>query len=257
MRSALEAAARDTTTLNADREAIARAVAAYPSVASIEIEPDFPHGMTIRVSERAAAAALVAGNRVVPTAADGTFLPGASASGLPRFSVQSLPTGRGLAPGSASAVVAVAGGVPPALRSRIKTIESDRGRGVVVPVENGPELIFGSGDRVAAKWAAATRVLADEKADGAAYIDVRIPERPAAGGLPAETVEPVATADPAPGGTPPVEPQAPATGTAEPTTQTPVTPQATPQQAPQQAPQPTPAAPIGGAGGGASPNTQP
>ncbi|UUY02045.1 hypothetical protein LRS13_15125 [Svornostia abyssi] len=47
----------------------------------------------------------------------------------------------------------------------------------------GPRLRFGRGDRLTAKWAAAARVLADEDAQGASYIDLRLPERPAAGGL--------------------------------------------------------------------------
>ncbi|MET0811192.1 MAG: hypothetical protein ABWY65_08780, partial [Thermoleophilaceae bacterium] len=57
-----------------------------------------------------------------------------------------------------------------------------------------PELIFGDARRARAKWAAAARVLADPEARGASYIDLRIPGRPAAGGLPAETVAPVAPA---------------------------------------------------------------
>ena len=38
------------------------------------------------------------------------------------------------------------------------------------------------------------RILADPEAAGASYIDVRLPGRPAAGGLPAETLAPVAPA---------------------------------------------------------------
>ena len=58
----------------------------------------------------------------------------------------------------------------------------------------GPELIFGTAERIGAKWAAAARVLADPDAAGAEYVDLRIPERPAAGGLPVETLAPVAPA---------------------------------------------------------------
>jgi hypothetical protein len=55
-------------------------------------------------------------------------------------------------------------------------------------------VIFGDATRLRAKWAAASRVLADLEASGASYVDVRLPGRPAAGGLPAETIVPVAPA---------------------------------------------------------------
>ena len=61
-------------------------------------------------------------------------------------------------------------------------------------MRDGPELIFGDATRARAKWIAATRVLADPEAEGASYIDVRLPGRPAAGGLPAATLAPVAPA---------------------------------------------------------------
>jgi cell division protein FtsQ len=54
---------------------------------------------------------------------------------------------------------------------------------VVAQLEDGTELVFGAPERLAAKWAAAARVLAAEDAEGATYVDVRIPERPVAGGL--------------------------------------------------------------------------
>jgi hypothetical protein len=58
-------------------------------------------------------------------------------------------------------------------------------------MRNGPDLIFGDATDLEAKWAAAARVLADASSRGATYVDLRLPERPAAGGLPAQTLEPV------------------------------------------------------------------
>jgi len=78
--------------------------------------------------------------------------------------------------------------------SRLEQVEREAERGLVVSVKDGPELIFGSTDRLTAKWAAAVRVLADPDAAGAEYLDLRLPERPAAGGLAVETVAPVAPA---------------------------------------------------------------
>ena len=48
---------------------------------------------------------------------------------------------------------------------------------------NGPRLILGAGDRARAKWVAAARVLGDAGSQGATYVDVRLPEQPAAGGF--------------------------------------------------------------------------
>ena len=58
---------------------------------------------------------------------------------------------------------------------------------------NGPELVFGDGEQREQKWAAAARVLAEISAQGATYLDLRIPGRVAAGGL-----APVDHADPRP-----------------------------------------------------------
>jgi hypothetical protein len=74
-------------------------------------------------------------------------------------------------------------------------------QGLIAVLTSGPKLRFGDGSRLEAKWIAATRVLHDPAARDAAYIDLRIPERPAAGGLSVEQggtqveqPDPVATA---------------------------------------------------------------
>jgi cell division protein FtsQ len=68
------------------------------------------------------------------------------------------------------------------------------GVGIVVQVRKGPELRFGDASRIPAKWMAAARVLAAAGARGATYIDLRLPERPAAGGLSTTSVIPLAPA---------------------------------------------------------------
>ena len=47
----------------------------------------------------------------------------------------------------------------------------------------GPQLFFGTPNRSEAKWIATARVLAEPSSAGAVYLDVRVPERVAAGGL--------------------------------------------------------------------------
>ena len=109
--------------------------------------------------------------------------------------------------GDGRAAAAVAGAAPPILRTRIVDVRRRSDDGLVANLRKGPELIFGSATRLRAKWEAAIRVLADLEARGTSYLDLRIPDRPAAGGLRAETVAPVAPAGTAT--TAPVAPAAP------------------------------------------------
>ncbi len=51
-----------------------------------------------------------------------------------------------------------------------------------VTLRGGIPVRFGNGSRATEKWAAAAAVLADPKLDSLTYLDVRVPERPAAGG---------------------------------------------------------------------------
>ncbi len=83
---------------------------------------------------------------------------------------------------SALAVVRLLGAAPEALRTRAVRAGDGRG-GLVVVLRDGPRLRFGGPDRLAAKWAAAARVLADPGSRGAEYLDLRLPDRPVAGRL--------------------------------------------------------------------------
>ncbi len=57
-------------------------------------------------------------------------------------------------------------------------------KGLTVVLRSGLLAYFGDATRPHAKWIALTRVLADPSSAGVAYIDVRLPERPAAGFAP-------------------------------------------------------------------------
>ena len=101
-----------------------------------------------------------------------------------------------------------------------------------------------------AKWTAAARVLADPSSRGAAYIDLRLPDRPAAGGLAAQTLAPLGTAEGPEGAAPATAaPQAATPAPAQPASPTPIQPQAPVI--------PAPSAPPQGTGGDATPNPQP
>jgi cell division protein FtsQ len=249
VRAALTSAGYTMTTLHVDHEGLERAVAHYPVVRELEVRPDFPHGLTIHVIEHHPAAFVRIGGEELPVAGDGTLLRGLPAEGrLPAIDVQGGARGERLTGRSALAAARIAGAVPGPLRGRLERVEARRQEGLVVELRSGPELIFGDTSRVRAKWVAAARVLADPDAKGATYIDLRLPDRPAAGGLPAATVTPVAPAghQVAPGtagagvggaATPPVAPAAPTGVTPAPATGVTTAPA-------QAAPAPDPTAPA-------------
>jgi cell division protein FtsQ len=195
VRAALSSAARTMTTLHVDREALERAVEGYPVVRGLEVSPDFPHGLRVHVIEYRPAAIAVSDAGRVPVAGDGTILRGVKVSGsLPTVDVDGALGTDFLADRTARRAAAVAGGAPAVLRERIVDVERRSDDGYVAELRDGPELIFGAATRLRAKWAAAARVLADLEARGASYVDLRIPGRPAVGGLAAATLTPVAPA---------------------------------------------------------------
>jgi cell division protein FtsQ len=182
IRSALERAARDMTTLHVREQALHDAVAPYPSVAGLRVDTDFPHGMHVEVLEHRPVAALeVDGNRT-PVSGGGIVLTGVQADRtLPMIHRDQIPAKR-IDDDRTKAALAVAAAAPEPLLERSERLAygSD---GLTVDLRDGPPLVFGSADDAVAKWAAAARVLAEPTAAGATYLDLRVPGRVAAGGL--------------------------------------------------------------------------
>jgi cell division protein FtsQ len=159
------------------------------------LNPDFPHTLRIRVIEHDPAAVAHTDGGRVAVAGDGTVLQGlAGEQRLPTITAHGTVRGGRLEDPAALAAARLAGGAPAALHGRVEKVRLRKRDGFVVLLRDGPELIFGEAMRTRAKWTAAARVLADRTAAGATYVDLRLPGRPAAGGLPAETVTPVAPA---------------------------------------------------------------
>ena len=131
--------------------------------------------------ERAPVVAIQSGGTTVAAARDGLVLRGLRARGLPTLRVRSVP-GERVTDRRTLGALGVAAGAPPELRDRIVRLWSGP-RGLTLDLRNGPDLIFGSGTDPARKWIAAVRVLADPSSAGATYLDLRVPERVAAGGL--------------------------------------------------------------------------
>ena len=225
VRDRLERAALDMTTLHVREDDLRRAVAAEPSILTLRATPDFPHGLRIDVTENRPVAAIeVPGSGLVPIAGNGTLMPGHRAAGaVPQVKPQGrAQVGRDggaaarLADDRSTALVRVAATAPPALLRRAGTIEQRAGEGIVVTLRNGPRVIFGDSARLRDKWRAAAGVLASAKSQGASYVDVRLADRPVAGGLKLpvdESGAPAPAAAPAPQTAVP-PPSTPATGSA-------------------------------------------
>jgi cell division protein FtsQ len=199
--SALQAAARNQTTLHVREQALKAATRQFASVEALRISTDFPHGMRIQVLERVPVAALVAGDQEIAATGDGRMLPGVVADGdLPVIRVDGALAGEFVQNRNTRTALAIAAAAPDELRKRIDRLWTGP-KGMMLALVDGPDLIFGDAADASRKWLAASRVLADESAAGATYLDLRIPERVAAGGLgpvPEPTPEPTPEANPQP-----------------------------------------------------------
>jgi len=195
IRSALDDAGLGMTTLHVRPRDLRDAVAEYPVVRSVIAQGSFPHKLTIEVDLNLPVAVLQSPSGRKPVAADGLLLPDVPVTrSLPALQTQATLPGERVTQGRPFDLVRVVGLAPAALRPRIKTVRFRPGVGLVVTLSAGPELRFGDASRLPAKWMAAARVLAAAGARGASYIDLRLPERPAAGGLPTASVMPLVPA---------------------------------------------------------------
>lgn len=182
--AALAGAARQMSTLDVNTAALRAAVASYPVVRSVRAIPSFPHGLRIEVIEQLPVAALTAGGARTAVAADGVVLGPALLSGsLPALSGFSEPLpGQHVHGPNLLAALTVLGAAPrPLARLAARVFTSPGGQGLTVAMRNGLLVYFGDASRPHAKWLSLARVLADPSSAGASYIDVRLPERPAAG----------------------------------------------------------------------------
>ena len=182
IRRVLEDAARDMTTMHVSQGDLQSAVAAYPQVKDIHVATHFPHGLEITVAEHNPVAVIVADGKRIPVSGDGRLLRAVAPGDITTVQMGTIPGGDRLTDRRASDAVAMLAAAPSALRARIQNVWTG-GHGLSARMSRGPLLYFGTTDRLDAKWAAVTRVLEDSQAAGALYLDVRIPERTAAGGL--------------------------------------------------------------------------
>jgi cell division protein FtsQ len=184
-RAMLVAAAKRMTTLHVNEDALRRALGAGATVEAVRVSTDFPHGLHIEVFEKAAVAVLQYGSERVAVGSGGVLLPDVRPipRALPAIAVGALPSGGRLGHGRARRLVAAAAAAPTAVRNRLLRLRELPAKGLVAYLRNGPEVILGDATELRAKWTAAAAILADPMSRGASYIDVRLPDRPVAGGL--------------------------------------------------------------------------
>jgi cell division septal protein FtsQ len=210
--AALTGAAHNMSTLDVKLTALRAAVASYPIVRSIQAHASFPHSLRVEVLEQPPVAELAVDGVRTAVAADGIVLgPDYLSSSLPLAdageadAASPLPAvGQSVRGGSLLQALSVLGAAPPALARAVTNVYSGS-KGLTLALRGGLLAYFGDGTRPHAKWIALTRVLADPSSAGAAYIDVRLPERSAAGFAPGTTgpdtssseSEPSSASDPA------------------------------------------------------------
>jgi cell division protein FtsQ len=186
--SALTAAARRMSTLDVRPGELRAAVSAYPIVARLEVHASLPHSLSIRVVEQSPVAAVAVAGARSAVAADGVVLGAAHLDGsLPALSATApLTPGERVRNPALLAALAVLGAAPPALAAQTERAFTGS-KGLTLVLHGGVSAYFGDATRPHAKWLALARVLADPSSAGAAYVDVRVPERPAAGFAPGVT----------------------------------------------------------------------
>lgn len=183
IRAALDEEGRRQSTFNPSEDDLMAAVADYPEVAAVRVSAHPPFRLDLTVVMRPPVGRAQIGGRSFTVAGDGTVLERADEAAVPKLddTLGSLLLRDGRLTGDGGAL-AVLAGAPETLLELVRTVRRGQS-GLEVELQRGPRLIFGSAEHAADKWAAATAVIADGNATRATYIDVRVPGRPAVGGL--------------------------------------------------------------------------
>jgi cell division protein FtsQ len=183
IRSALEQVSGDMTTLHLKDDQLREAVARFPTVASVSADTSFPHTLHVTITERLPVAYVHLHGQDTAVSADGYLLPGLDfdADTMPRIDGAGASGAR--LNGDAAAQAAILGATPEQLRELITSSNwNEDDGGVVVELENGPEVRFGDGSRATDKWVAAVAVLSGSERGSPSYLDVSVPDRPVSGG---------------------------------------------------------------------------
>jgi cell division protein FtsQ len=180
--AALTQAARRMSTLDVKTGELRAAVAAYPIVGQIQARASFPHSLSIRVIEQPPVASVAVAGVKTAVAADGVVLGPAHVSGsLPSLvGTTPLSTGEQIHNPTLLSALSALSAAPAPLANDVERAYSGA-KGLTIVLHGGLLAYFGDATLAHAKWLSLARVLADASSVGASYIDVRVPERPAAG----------------------------------------------------------------------------
>jgi cell division protein FtsQ len=191
--TALIGAAKQMSTLDVRSGRLRSAVAPFRVVREVRAFPSIPHGLRIRVIERLPVAALTVGGTRTAVAADGVVLgPALLSASLPTLNAGSqVALGRRVAGPALLAPLAVLGAAPAPL-AKVVSRAFNGPKGLTLVMRSGLVVYFGDATRPHAKWLSLVSVLGDPGSAGASYVDVRVPERPAAG-FPAGVAPPART----------------------------------------------------------------
>ena len=160
---------------------VAGRVEALPWVADARVTREIPGAVRIAVVPRTPVGWVTAGERVLLVDADGTVIEKVDVppAGVPALlGVADLaPVGGRIAPGS---LAASAGALGAELRLRVVAVALEDGA-VAVQVANGPQLRFGTPERMVLKARVAAAVLASLADTPVTYVDVSVPAAPVSG----------------------------------------------------------------------------
>jgi cell division protein FtsQ len=158
-------------------------------VASVSVQRDWPRGVTVDVSmARPVAIAAAAGGEAAVVAESGRVLgPVPEDAGLGWLRVAGPPPAAGYAlPDADRAALAFLAAAPPEAARRVRRLGMDATGALSGHIDGGPALRLGRPEHLTAKARALGLVLAQVPAEdiqSATYIDLRVPKRPAIGGL--------------------------------------------------------------------------
>jgi cell division septal protein FtsQ len=183
IRDALQVAGKSQSTFAVSESDLMKSVAEYPEVAGVKIHAHPPFRLDLDVIMRPPVARVQIGGRTFVVAGDGTVLQRAGATAVPKIdaTIAGVELHETRVTGGTGALRILAA-APEPLLDLARTIRAGHS-GLEIEMKRGPRLIFGNSTDAADKWAAAATVLASGPATRATYIDLRVPARPAVGGL--------------------------------------------------------------------------
>jgi cell division septal protein FtsQ len=183
IRTALERAALTMTTLDVNMSQLDAAVQQYPAVHSLTVTTQGQHALLISVNEQDSVALVARAGELIVVDGYGHLLPQSTVPHgvLPTLVLTRAPSGNRITGAGELAALQVLQAAPYQWLAHIQTASFSAAHGVTLRLRRGPDVYFGPANQLAAKWNAVSAVLGNRSSQGAQYVDVSDPQRPAAG----------------------------------------------------------------------------